>query len=278
MDGTVYLKGVSEMEKISERFDRRGQLALITGSRRGIGLGIALALSEAGFNIVLNAVSQPESAEEAVEKIRKKGCLCEYIQADISQKDDRERLVSEVKEKFGRLDILVNNAGVVPQPRADILVAPEQSFDFAINTNLKGPYFLTRDIANWMIDQKKVDARRSQKIINVSSINAYTASPLRPEYCMSKAGLSMMTALFAIRLAEFGIGVYEIRPGITKTDLTMPVKEKYDRLISDGLTPIMRWGTPEDMGKAVFAIATDCFPFSTGEVINIDGGFHLKTL
>ncbi len=266
------------MEKISERFDRRGQLALITGSRRGIGLGIALALSEAGFNIVLNAVSQPESAAEAVEKIRKKGCLCEYIQADISQKDDRERLVSEVKEKFGRLDILVNNAGVVPQPRADILVAPEQSFDFAINTNLKGPYFLTRDIANWMIDQKKDDARRSQKIINVSSINAYTASPLRPEYCMSKAGLSMMTALFAIRLAEFGIGVYEIRPGITKTDLTMPVKEKYDKLISDGLTPIMRWGTPEDMGKAVFAIATDCFPFSTGEVINIDGGFHLKTL
>lgn len=266
------------MEKISERFDRRGQLALITGSRRGIGLGIALALSEAGFNIVLNAVSQPENAAEAVEKIRKKGCLCEYIQADISVKDDRERLVSEVKEKFGRLDILVNNAGVVPQPRADILVAPEQSFDFAINTNLKGPYFLTRDIANWMIDQKKDDARRSQKIINVSSINAFTASPLRPEYCMSKAGLSMMTALFAIRLAEFGIGVYEIRPGITKTDLTMPVKEKYDRLISDGLTPIMRWGTPEDMGKAVFAIATDCFPFSTGEVINIDGGFHLKTL
>jgi len=266
------------MEKISHKFDRKGESALITGSRRGIGLGIALALSEAGFNIVLNGVSKPESAEEAVEKIRKKGCLCEYIQADISQKDDRERLVSEVKEKFGRLDILVNNAGVVPQPREDILVAPEQSFDLAINTNLKGPYFLTRDVANWMIDQKKDDPSRNQKIINISSINAFTASPLRAEYCMSKAGLSMMTALFAIRLAEFGIGVYEIRPGIIKTDLTKPIKEKYDRLISDGLTPIMRWGSPEDVGKAVFAIATDCFPFSTGEIINIDGGFHLRTL
>jgi NAD(P)-dependent dehydrogenase (short-subunit alcohol dehydrogenase family) len=278
MDGIACLKGVSEMERISQKSGRKGELALITGSRRGIGLGIALALSEAGFNIVLNGVSQPEAAEEAVEKIRKKGCLCEYIQADISQKADRERLVSQVKEDFGRLDILVNNAGVVPQPREDILIAPEQSFDLAINVNLKGPYFLTRDIANWMIDQKKGDPRRNQKIINISSINAFTASPSRAEYCMSKAGLSMMTALFAIRLAEFGIGVYEIRPGIIKTDMTKPVKEKYDRLISDGVIPIKRWGTPEDMGKAVFAIATDCFPFSTGEVIHIDGGFRLRTL
>jgi NAD(P)-dependent dehydrogenase (short-subunit alcohol dehydrogenase family) len=206
------------------------------------------------------------------------GVHCEYIQGDVSSKEDRARLISGVRERFGRLDILVNNAGIVPQPRADILEAPEEHFDLTIGINLKGPYFLTRDVAKWMIAQKEEDPGRKPKIINISSINAYTASPLRGEYCMSKAGLSMMTALFAIRLAEFGIGVYEIRPGITKTDLTVPVKEKYDKLIAGGLTPIQRWGTPHDIGRAALAIALDHLPFSTGEVISVDGGFHLRTL
>jgi len=266
------------METHSKTQRYSDQVALITGSRRGIGLGIATALSEAGFNIVLNGVSPPESAASTVESIRAKGPRCEYVQADVSQRDDRSRLISYIKEDFSRLDVLVNNAGTVPQPRADILSAPEESFDLAIDINLKGPYFLTRDIANWMIEQKKEDPARRPKIVNVSSINAFTASPLRGEYCMSKAGMSMMTALFAIRLAEYGIGSYEIRPGITKTDLTAPVKDKYDKLIAEGITPIQRWGTPEDMGRAVYAIATDCLPFSTGEVIHVDGGFHLRTL
>ncbi len=266
------------METRLETQRYRDHVALVTGSRRGIGLGIATALSEAGFNIVLNGVSPPESAVSAVEGIRAKGPRCEYVQADVSRRDDRSKLISFIREHFQRLDILVNNAGTVPQPRADILSAPEENFDRAIEINLKGPYFLTRAIANWMIEQVEEDPARRPKIVNVSSINAFTASPLRGEYCMSKAGLSMMTALFAIRLAEFGIGAYEIRPGITKTDLTAPVREKYDKLISEGVTPIKRWGTPADMGRAVYAIATDCLPFSTGEVIHVDGGFHLRTL
>jgi 3-oxoacyl-[acyl-carrier protein] reductase len=157
-------------------------------------------------------------------------------------------------------------------------VATEQSFERLININLKGPYFLTQGVANWMIEQKKEDPRRSPKIFNITSLNSYTASVLRGDYCVSKAGLSMMTVLFSVRLAEFGIGVYEIRPGIIKTDLTAPVTEKYDRLISAGLTPIRRWGTPEDVGKAVLAVVKGYLPFSTGEIINVDGGFHLRSL
>lgn len=266
------------MKKIDQDLDRREELVLVSGSRRGIGLAIALALSKTGFNIVLNGVSPSSKAKEAIEKIRATGCHCEYIQADISRKEDRNRLISQVKQEFGRLDILVNNAGVAPQPREDILVATEESFDRLININLKGPYFLTQSTANWMIEQKKDDPHRNLKIINISSASSYAASTSRGEYCVSKAGLSMMTTLFSVRLAEFGIGVYEIRPGIIKTDMTAPVKEKYDRLISDGLTPIKRWGTPEDVAKAVLAVAKDYFPFSTGEVINVDGGFHLRSL
>lgn len=266
------------MEGINERSGRGEQVALVTGSRRGIGLGIAMALARGGFNVVLNGTSPPSSATEAIEKVRAIGCRTEYVQADISVRADREKLIRRIEEAFGRLDILVNNAGVGPGVRLDILEATEESFDRLININVKGPYFLTQRVANWMIEQQRRDGHRNFKIINTSSISAYTASPSRGEYCVSKAGLSMMTALFAVRLAEYGIGVYEIRPGIIETDLTGPVKEKYDRLISVGLTPIKRWGTPEDVGRAVLAIARDYFPFSTGEVINVDGGFHLKVL
>jgi NAD(P)-dependent dehydrogenase (short-subunit alcohol dehydrogenase family) len=176
--------------------------------------------------------------------------------------------------------LLVNNAGVAPNVRADILEAGEESFDRLIAINVKGPYFLTQLVANWMIElvQSPKSEVRNPKIVTVSSISSYTASTNRGDYCMSKAALSMLTPLFASRLAAHGINVYEIRPGIIATDMTAGVKEKYDRLIGEGLTPMPRWGAPEDVGKAVAAIAEDSFPFSTGEVINVDGGFHLRRL
>jgi NAD(P)-dependent dehydrogenase (short-subunit alcohol dehydrogenase family) len=253
-------------------------VALITGSRRGIGLGIAVELAKAGFRLVLNGTQTVEDSQESIQAVQSAGADCHYIQVDISNSAERAKIIAETRSKFGKLNVLVNNAGVAPSPREDILVAGEESFDRLLRINLKGPYFLTRDIANWMIDQQKVEPKQKFKIINISSINAFTASPSRGEYCISKAAMSMMTALFAVRLAEYGIGVYEIRPGITKTDLTAVVKDKYDQLISEGLVPIARWGLPEDIGKAVAALCKDYFPYSTGEVINVDGGFHLKTL
>jgi NAD(P)-dependent dehydrogenase (short-subunit alcohol dehydrogenase family) len=190
-------------------------------------------------------------------------------------------LIVFTKRTLGRLDLLVNNAGVAPEVRADILEATEESFDRLININAKGPYFLTQLTAKLMIEQSRTAAPPATfqpKIITISSVSAYTASVNRGDYCISKAALSMLTPLYASRLAEHGIGVYEIRPGLIKTDMTGPVKEKYDKLIEKGLTPIKRWGTPEDVGKAVAAIAQDLLPFSTGEVINVDGGFHLRRL
>lgn len=266
------------MERTGKKVDGTEEVVLITGSRRGIGLGIAMALAEGGFNVVLNGTASPSAARGAIEKVRSFGCHTEYFRADISVGADRERLINRIGEAFGRLDILVNNAGVAPEVRLDILETTEESFNRLISVNLKGPYFLTQRVANWMIEQKREDEHRNLKIINISSTSAYTASPSRGEYCVSKAGLSMVTTLFAIRLAEYGIGVYEIRPGIMETDMTVPVKEKYDRLISQGVTPIKRWGTPEDVGRAVLAIARGYLPFSTGEIINVDGGFHLRAL
>jgi len=253
-------------------------VALVTGSRRGIGLGIALELAKTGFKIVLNGTRPCEQSQESIQAVQSAGADCHYIQADISSREDHTKLIAGVRSKFGKLNVLVNNAGVAPSPREDILVASEESFDRLLRINLKGPYFLSRDIANWMVEQHAAGPEQKFKIINISSINAFTASPSRGEYCISKAAMSMMTALFAVRLAEYGIGVFEIRPGITKTDLTKVVKDKYDQLISEGLLPIARWGLPQDIGKAVGAICQDYFPYSTGEVINVDGGFHLKTL
>jgi NAD(P)-dependent dehydrogenase (short-subunit alcohol dehydrogenase family) len=174
--------------------------------------------------------------------------------------------------------MLVNNAGIAPPKRVDILEATEQSFDRVMEVNLKGPYFLTQLAANWMVRQKTDHPERSFRIVNISSISAYTSSTSRGEYCLSKAGVAMMTKLYADRLAEYGIGVFEIRPGIIATDMTSPVKEKYDKLISDGLTPIKRWGQPEDVAKAIRAIAQGLFDFSTGQVLDVDGGFHLRRL
>jgi NAD(P)-dependent dehydrogenase (short-subunit alcohol dehydrogenase family) len=174
--------------------------------------------------------------------------------------------------------MLVNNAGVAPTERADILEASEESFDRVMSINLKGPYFLTQAIANWMIEQKEEEPDRTPRIVNTGSISAYTSSPERGEYCISKAGVGMMTKLYADRLAEYNIGVFEVRPGIVKTDMISAVQDKYDRLIADGITPIKRWGLPEDIGRAVGAIAEGRLDFSTGQVINVDGGFHLRRL
>jgi len=203
----------------------------------------------------------------------------ETCQANIALADDRHRLVEFTRSRMARLDLLVNNAGVAPTVRADLLEADETSFDRLMSINVKGPFFLTQEVARWMIEQIHSGLIESRpKIVTVSSISAYAASVNRGDYCVSKAALSMLTPLYAARLAEFGIRVYEIRPGIIATDMTSGVKEKYDRMIAEGLTPLPRWGEPADVGKAVVAIAQDLLPFSTGEVMNVDGGFHLRRL
>jgi len=255
-------------------------VALITGASRGIGRAITLALSQIGFDVVINYTSNQQAAEEtqagATQPNNK--IHAEICRADISRTADRIRLVDFTREKFGRLDLLVNNAGIAPAVRADILEAGEESFEQLLGVNLKGPYFLTQAVAKWMIEQRQQDATRQPKIVTINSISAYAASVNRGDYCVSKAGLAMMTKLFAVRLAEHGINVYEIRPGVIATDMTANVKEKYDRLIAAGLSPIKRWGQPDDIAKAVVAIARDEFPFSTGAVFDVDGGFHLAKL
>jgi len=263
------------------------QVALITGASRGIGRGIALELAKAGYDLVINYASNVTAAQKTAadcatlaEKHGQK-IHAEICQAHVGIGADRENLVDFTHSTFGRLDLLVNNAGVAPQVRADILEANEASFDRLININVKGPYFLTQLVARWMI-QQVINAgpggTLSPKIVTISSISAYAASTNRGDYCIAKAGLSMVTPLYASRLAEYGIQVYEIRPGIIATDMTEAVRAKYDKLIGEGLTPIKRWGTPEDVGKAVAALAHGALPFSTGDVINVDGGFHLRRL
>lgn len=258
-------------------------VALITGGSRGIGRGIALELARAGHDLVINYAGREDAARqtasecEAVAGGRIRASVC---QADIGVAGDRVRLVEHVRGEFGHLELLVNNAGIAPRVRADLLETGEESFDELMRVNVKGPFFLTQQVARWMIEQGAGGAAvaGARAIVTVSSISAYTASVNRGEYCVAKAALSMITPLFATRLAEHGIRVYEIRPGVIATDMTAGVKEKYDRLIGEGLTPIQRWGEPADVGRAVAAIALGYFPFSTGEVFNVDGGFHLRRL
>jgi 3-oxoacyl-[acyl-carrier protein] reductase len=253
--------------------------ALITGGSRGIGRAIALALARAGWDVLINFRANGPAARQTADECAAAGVRAEIFQADIASAGDRAGLLEAMRNEFGRLDLLVNNAGVAPTERVDILEAKEESFDRLLSINTKGPYFLTQAAARWMIDQSKSNPDRPPaQIVTISSISAYTASVSRGDYCVSKAALSMMTKLFAARLAEFGINVFEIRPGIIATDMTAGVKEKYDTLIAKGLSPIARWGTPDDVAKAVLVIARRAFPFSTGEVINVDGGFHLRIL
>jgi NAD(P)-dependent dehydrogenase (short-subunit alcohol dehydrogenase family) len=254
-------------------------VAIVTGSSRGIGRAIALCLAERGWQVVINYHSRRDAAEEAASLTEARGGGALLVQADLGSLSDLERLVDATLARYGRIDLLVNNAGIGPRQRLDVLQTTEESYDHVMSVNLKGPFFLTQRVANDMIRLIQAGVVKKPKIVNISSISAYTSSTNRAEYCISKAGLSMLTTVFADRLAEYGINVYEIRPGIIATDLTAGVKEKYDHLIFEqDLQPLHRWGQPEDVGRAVAAIAEDLLPFSTGEVINIDGGFHLKRL
>jgi len=252
--------------------------ALVTGAGRGIGRGIALGLAERGWAVLVNYRSDTEAAAETARLVAQAGGRGAAVPADISDPADRARLVAGTLERFGRIDLLVNNAGIAPRRRADILEVGEASYDEVMAVNLKGPFFLTQRVAKVMIGLIEAGTVERPKIVNVGSLSAYTSSPSRGEYCLSKAGVAMMTALYADRLAGYGIQVYEVRPGIIATDMTRVVEKKYDDLIAQGLTPIRRWGQPDDVARAVVAIAEEYLPFSTGEVINVDGGFHLHRL
>lgn len=250
--------------------------AIVTGASRGIGYAAARQLALDGFQIAAAAVSPYEKNEAAIRELRKYGEI-HYIQADIARADGREKILEETLRHFGRVDVLVNNAGVAPLERADLLDMTEESFDRVVGTNTKGTLFLCQLTANQMLRQEPVGSKRGT-IINISSCSADVVSLNRGEYCVSKAGLSMVTQLFAKRLAASGIYVHEIRPGVIATDMTARVQEKYEKLIADGAFPIARWGTPEDVAGAVSAFAGDLFLYSTGDVINVDGGFHIREL
>lgn len=254
------------------------RVAIVTGGGRGIGRGISLALAEQGWHVVINYRSNRQAADEAAKTIEEHGGNALVVQADIGNLDDHATMIDTVLQQLGRIDLLVNNAGIGPRQRLDLLDMSVESYDEVMAVNLKGPLFLTQRVANTMIELLQSGTIDAPKIVNIGSISAYTSSVARGEYCISKAGMSMMTMLFGDRLAEYGINVYEIRPGIIETDMTSVVKGKYDKLIADGLTPIQRWGQPDDIGKMVTAIAEGYLPFSTGEVINVDGGFHMHRL
>lgn len=254
------------------------KVALVTGGSRGIGLGIARSLAQAGFDLAINGVRQEEDVQQALDELRALGAEVIYCQGDVGQAASRQAILDKIKTQLGRLNVLVNNAGVAPKERKDILEATEESFDYVLGTNLKSSYFLSQAAANWMIEQKAADGNFEGAIINVSSISATVVSVNRGEYCIAKAGMSMATQLFAARLGEYNIPVYEVRPGIVATDMTAKVTEKYDKLIADGLTVQKRWGLPEDVGKAVAALSTGSFPYSTGQVIMVDGGMNIPRL
>jgi len=254
-------------------------ISLVTGASRGIGRGIALALAGVGFDIGVNYARNKNAADEVCVAIAAFGRKAIAIRGDVSIGADREQIVEETASRLGPISLLVNNAGVAPNARADVLEAGEESFDRLMSTNLKGPYFLTQLVARRMIDWRTSGAIEHPKIVFITSISAFAPSTNRGDYCMSKAALSMAAKLFAARLAAEGIGVYEVQPGIIRTDMTAKVKERYDRLIEEeDLLPIRRWGQPEDVGKAVVAIAEGHFDYATGIAIQVDGGFHLRIL
>lgn len=242
------------------------KIAVVTGSYRGIGKGIADLLRENGYQVIYSA--RHDSMDSVV-----------YVKCDISNAQDRQNLRDYVDKKYGRIDLLVNNAGVACKDRLDILDTTEESFDRLININTKGTFFMCQIFANYMISKLKDNlADYSPRIVNISSNSSYTSSVSRGEYCISKAGLSMVTKLFADKLGQYNIPVIEIRPGIIKTDMTEVVTKKYDKLIAEGITPIKRWGTPEDVAKAVLAVSQGLLDFSTGTSIDVDGGFNIQRL
>ena len=251
--------------------------ALVTGASRGIGLAIARQLGLDGMNVVMVATGSREKNTSAIEGLENEGITVGYVQADISKHDDRLRIVSEAVSLFGRIDVLVNNAGVAPLQRADLLEMTEESFDRVVGINTKGNMFLTQAVARQMISQEPLDGRKGV-IINISSCSSVVSSVNRGEYCVSKAGISMLTTLYADRLAPEGILVHEVRPGVIDTDMTSTVHGKYNKLIDEGVFPIARWGKPEDVANAVSALASDKFMYTTGNYIDVDGGFHIRRL
>ena len=257
---------------------RTVKVVLVTGGARGIGLGISQALALEGFSISICGRKQESEVTSVLEQIRSLGVDVQYVRADVANREDRTNLLSAIRNRFGALHILVNNAGVAPSIRSDILEVGEQSYDRVMDVNLKGPFFLTQAAANWMIGQRRNDPDFGGTIVNISSISATLASTSRGEYTISKAGVSMATQLWAVRLAEFGINVFEVRPGMIKTDMTSGVTEKYDKLIAEGLALQKRWGTVEDVGKAVAALCRGDLSYSTGQVIMVDGGLTVGRL
>ena len=251
--------------------------ALVTGASRGIGLAIARQLGLDGYNVVMVATGTREKNSAAISGLENLGITVKYVQADISKTEDRQRVVREAVALFGRIDVLVNNAGVAPAQRADLLDMTEESFDRVIGINTKGNMFLTQAVAKQMISQEPIGERRGV-IINIASCSSVVSSTNRGEYCVSKAGISMLTTLYADRLAREGILVHEVRPGVIDTDMTSTVHEKYNKLIDEGAFPISRWGQPEDVANAVSALASDKFLYTTGNYIDVDGGFHIKRL
>ncbi len=254
------------------------RVALITGGARGIGFGIAQCLADEGFDLTVCGVREQDAAEQSLAELRRRGAEVLYVQADVADADARRRLIDAARQRFGRLHVLVNNAGVAPKTRADILEATEASFEHVMRINLQGPYFLTQACANWMIEQKRSDPNWQGCIVNISSVSATAASVQRGEYCISKAGIGMATRLWAARLGEFDISVFEVRPGVIQTDMTAGVREKYDKLLAEGLAIQRRWGTPEDVGKAVAALARGDLAYSTGQIIMVDGGMTTPRL
>lgn len=250
-------------------------VALVTGGSRGIGRGICLSLARRGYAIAVNFAGNREAAEQTVAHLPA-ASTAQILQGDVSLSDDRAQMIRALIESWGRIDVLVNNAGITSQGRKDILEATEESWDRVLGVNLKGPFFLTQLVAREMITLGAVLARPT--IVNISSLSAVSASINRGDYCISKIGMSMMTQLFAVRLAEHGIRVFEVRPGIIDTDMTAGAREIYQKRIADGLTPIRRMGTPEEVGEMVALLVASETPYTTGETINVDGGFHLRRL
>lgn len=290
-------------------------VAFITGASRGIGRGIALELASHGYDIagssrVFDSQNTDSGIFEVKQRIEESGASCLPVQGDVSILDDHERMIKTTVDQFGRIDLLVNNAGVAPEQRLDVLETTPESFDRVLSINSRGPFFLTQRVARQMIAQVKSgtggppwplsapnDSTAPEgtatedrpyrigglpgikpRIIFITSVSVYMSSPSRAEYCLSKAALSMAAAIFADRLSEYGINVYEVRPGIIKTEMTAAVQGKYDRLIDGGLIPQGRWGLPGDVGKAVVALASGGFEYSTGAVIEVSGGMNIRRL
>jgi 3-oxoacyl-[acyl-carrier protein] reductase len=254
------------------------RVALVTGGTRGIGLGIASALAERGWALALSGLRDEDAVGAVLDSLRARAADVLYVRSDVSSTADRERLVDTVVERYGAPHALVNNAGRAPRVRADLLEATEASFEEVMRTNLQGPYFLTQQIVRAMLDRKASEPAFTAVVVFVTSVSAEMASANRGEYCVSKAGLAMTARLFASRLADQGFPIYEVRPGIVATDMTAAVRDSYDERIATGLVPERRWGTPADVGRVVAALVSGELPYSTGSVINVDGGLSIPRL